>query len=383
MTDRLDGPASEWKQQGDGPHPTLAGNVLDPGVQADGQMRAGQGVGGTSEGRIREEGLEHIKKNTDGDYSGSGISSERPNALMGDTQTNISGASGLTGGNDYARGSDINTGSGLTGTSSYDSSATGEQKQGGMLDTVKSYLGMGGAQQQEARNVDSYDTTSGSGLSRAEETGLGAGAASAGYEGERALGGDSTYDQSNQRGSLAGDYNNEQNLSGQGTSATISNDPMKESDASTSRNPQDSDVTTGRDPTESADPSTAETAMPRGEERAERSEGGESGESTTKSSGDKHPGSRENPDAIPTAGGEKLGKKHWGESKIVPDNPKPQSESGISSSEGQPNQQTADNTSANTGGAAPPGQNDNYTGEEKQGLAAKVKGTLHLGGNKH
>lgn len=43
----------------------------------------------------------------------------------------------------------------------------------------------------------------------------------------------------------------------------------------------------------------------------------------------------ENKDAIPTAGGERLGEKHWGESKIVPDNPKPQGE-GVSSAEGQP-----------------------------------------------
>lgn len=43
----------------------------------------------------------------------------------------------------------------------------------------------------------------------------------------------------------------------------------------------------------------------------------------------------ENPSAIPTAGGEQLGKQHWGESKIVPDNPKPR-ESVVQSSEGQP-----------------------------------------------
>lgn len=48
-------------------------------------------------------------------------------------------------------------------------------------------------------------------------------------------------------------------------------------------------------------------------------------------------GKLENPDAIPSAGGEKLGEKHWGESQIVPENPKPRaSEAGISSSVGQP-----------------------------------------------
>ena len=46
---------------------------------------------------------------------------------------------------------------------------------------------------------------------------------------------------------------------------------------------------------------------------------------------------RENKDAIPTAGGERLGEKHWGESKIVPDVPKSQQEEqNVSSAEGQP-----------------------------------------------
>lgn len=45
----------------------------------------------------------------------------------------------------------------------------------------------------------------------------------------------------------------------------------------------------------------------------------------------------ENESAIPTAGGERLGEQHWGESKIVPDNPPPrESEAGISSEEGKP-----------------------------------------------
>ena len=48
--------------------------------------------------------------------------------------------------------------------------------------------------------------------------------------------------------------------------------------------------------------------------------------------------SRENKDAIPTAGGEKLGQKHWGESDIVPDVPKKRESEGgqVSSAEGQP-----------------------------------------------
>jgi len=90
-----------------------------------------------------------------------------------------------------------------------------------------------------------------------------------------------------------------------------------------------------------------------------------------------NPAKRENKDAIPTAGGVKLGEKHWGESDIIPENPKPRNEN-ISSSSGQPDQATADNTNANTGtSSGPPG-----SGEQKEGLAEKVKHTLHIGGSK-
>jgi hypothetical protein len=44
----------------------------------------------------------------------------------------------------------------------------------------------------------------------------------------------------------------------------------------------------------------------------------------------------ENRDAIPTAGGEKLGEKNWGESNFVPDDPQAKS-AGVASKDGQPN----------------------------------------------
>lgn len=50
----------------------------------------------------------------------------------------------------------------------------------------------------------------------------------------------------------------------------------------------------------------------------------------------KRTGKLENRDAIPIAGGERLGDKHWGESQMVPDNPPSQPEQQISSAEGQP-----------------------------------------------
>lgn len=82
------------------------------------------------------------------------------------------------------------------------------------------------------------------------------------------------------------------------------------------------------------------------EERQESSGGGdddEGGEQKQKKEGDEDEGNkkqgtkpgatRENPDSIPTAGGERLGEKHWGESKMVPDVPQKRDEEG---KEGQP-----------------------------------------------
>ncbi|KAK1075929.1 diacylglycerol O-acyltransferase 1 [Friedmanniomyces endolithicus] len=43
-------------------HPTLIGNIMDPNVASDGQMCEGGGVGGMSEERVKQEGLEHISE---------------------------------------------------------------------------------------------------------------------------------------------------------------------------------------------------------------------------------------------------------------------------------------------------------------------------------
>lgn len=59
----------------------------------------------------------------------------------------------------------------------------------------------------------------------------------------------------------------------------------------------------------------------------------ESGQKGPKKEGAKK---MENESAIPTAGGQRLGEEHWGESKIVPENPKPQEGEGVSSGSGQP-----------------------------------------------
>ncbi|KAM3419959.1 hypothetical protein BST61_g3275 [Cercospora zeina] len=102
-------------------------------------------------------------------------------------------------------------------------------------------------------------------------------------------------------------------------------------------------------------------------------------------------GKMENVDAIPTAGGQRLGEEHWGESEIVPDLPEKRAstagQGGVSSQAGQPTSEVADNTAANTGGATGgPGSNsnnsshnDNTSGGEKQGALDKIKDKLNIG----
>ncbi|EME44097.1 hypothetical protein DOTSEDRAFT_44367 [Dothistroma septosporum NZE10] len=99
-------------------------------------------------------------------------------------------------------------------------------------------------------------------------------------------------------------------------------------------------------------------------------------ESTSKSKGS----SMENRESIPTAGGQKLGEKHWGESSIVPDvPPKRESEANIASKDGQPTGETASNTAANTGGATGGSGHQGSGSEEKQKFTDKIKDKLNIG----
>jgi len=79
------------------------------------------------------------------------------------------------------------------------------------------------------------------------------------------------------------------------------------------------------------------------------------------------PKTMEHRDAIPTAGGVRLGEKHWGESDVVPDLPP-------KDSAGQPNAEVQSNTAKNTGSATVPA-----TGEQqhsKPSVLDKIKDKL-------
>lgn len=107
----------------------------------------------------------------------------------------------------------------------------------------------------------------------------------------------------------------------------------------------DKEANTGAVAASTTEPTTTETKPETTETKPETTESktegptdtsGDSSHKPPAPAGGKTP---ENRESIPTAGGERLGDKHWGESKVVPDNPKAATEAsdkGVASSEGQP-----------------------------------------------
>ncbi|KAK5109781.1 hypothetical protein LTR62_006514 [Meristemomyces frigidus] len=246
----------------------------------------------------------------------------------------------------------VNTTGGLSSVSGTSSSGLGREE--GLM---------------EGRGASGLSTTQGSGNSGFTSDGVALGSGSSGLggsigQGSSGLGRDSSA--------------TTQSTSGQNIDH---NDPMAKNQNQPSTRPKDSDVTTGADPTESADPTTADTADRTGEENAggkDNAGGNDDGDLKGRESklSDAQAGSkRTNEDAIPTAGGEKLGSKHWGESQIVPDNPKPANDEKVSSKDGQPTSETRDNTAANTGSKHEP--DAHHSNEGKEGLVDKMKHMMH------
>lgn len=355
------GSSSEWRPQGEGPHPTLAGNILDPGVKADGKMSHGQGVGGTSESHIREEGLEHIKKNTDSPY--------------GDSSTSTTGGFGSGGiGGEGASSGISQEGSG----------------QGGIMSTVKDYLGLGGAGA-GAAGAGTAGSNEPLGSRSAETSGLGDTTGEYG-RGTEGLGG-STEPLGGR--SAESSYGTDPATTGRGTSATDRAEEYAAGGAATAgagaaglaaettgsdragRVAEDENLKAeqnlGTSGSRMGDTENGETTVT---DRGSQQEGAAVSEKK-RHDDDKVAAKRENTSAIPYAGDERLGEKHWGESKIVPDVPKARdSDAGVSSSSGQPTDEVRDNTSRNTGGASAPG---GHGAEEKEGLVDKIKDKLHMG----
>ncbi|KAH9826228.1 hypothetical protein Tdes44962_MAKER03612 [Teratosphaeria destructans] len=388
---------SDWRPQGDGPHSTLAANVLDPGVKADGAMNAGQGVGGARPARQREEGLEHMKQNIEGLSGNTGVSGGQGSATgLGNSGSGVSGMgvgrstygsdvtpSSNPGAGDYSSGISRGAG-GVSGAGAVNSPATGsmQQDQQGVAGTVNNYLGYdntSGAQEPlQARNVEDYRSgDAGSDLSnRGEAAGLGAGTLGAGAAGAGASQYDrDTRDQSYNASSTAGTSYRDSPAT-QKESTTMGSAPERETEAgSGAPRPTDSDVTTGAPPTEAADP-TSKVPVDRSAGSNDKTE---EGRDKPKKVSDREAATRENIDAIPTAGGEKLGEKHWGESKRVPDVPAKRDDAGISSEDGQSDSTTRDNTAKNIGGGSNPHDSSGHDGTGKESFVDKVKEKLHIG----
>ncbi|KAK5736140.1 hypothetical protein LTR17_007662 [Elasticomyces elasticus] len=372
-----------------GAHPTLAGNLFDPNVQADGHFSTGGGVGGTSESTVRHEGAEHLRNTTSsGTTSGlEGSSSSNYGSGIGSGTSSGIGGMSSNEGRIHDEGIDhIKSNVGVAGSDA----STEQTQQSGILGGLKSYLGYG--KTGETTEGYSSDPTSSHGSQHD--------AVLEGRDYSSRNPGQTQFTSDEERGILEGRDYQDRNT-GPSKFTSVEETGIMEGRDHEHRNTgppkftsdEETGIMEGRDhegrnrdinrPTP-----TEERGILEGRDHESREGGTHAGglaEHENKLSDAAKGSARHNEDAIPTAGGIKLGSKHWGESQVVPDNPKPRaSEAGISSSEGQPTDQVRDNTHANTGSAAPPGEN--ATGpsstEKHGGLADKLKNTLHVGGNK-
>ncbi|KAI6814064.1 hypothetical protein KC332_g11269 [Hortaea werneckii] len=349
MTDQqTDGPNVPYQPSSGGPHPTLAGNMFDPNVQADGAMSGSQeGVGGQDERTMHAEGLEHIKNKAgigSGAASSTTSSTTATSTMTGHPPSTNPSAEDPSGG--------IPAGAGGVSSSAHKMSPVdgvvgheNESQKSGLLGSTLAYLGLGGSGGSRAptqpdtevgQNADApHQPTSGSGVSGGSSAAaVGAGAVGAG---------------------------------GVAAAATAA----------------------GKDNEQSAEAESAATSSGDGKAEDSKPQSEESSSSTKpqEKTSHEHDSQRENRDAIPLAGGEKIGGKSWGSSKIVPDNPKPRESTQVSSEEGQGDKQTQNNTSSNQGDAKPPQQHINENKSqgsssetaEKHGLAEKMKERLHIG----
>lgn len=276
------------------------------------------------------EGIEHLKANSDTTAGQEGT--------LGTGTTNSGDGEGVS-------GSTLGSGSGLQQQNS----------QGGMVDTVKSYLGYGstgsgtttGVPEGGPRGLETSHVgestalpgqgntylkygpgSTGPGAADVGSTGLGSGATGLGSE-TSGLGAGTT---SVGGGSGVGDVAPRSTI---GTTDTTTGSSLGESTtlggADTAR-----DSTTSSNPVSSTVESAKESVTDTTNKDDDRKVTSGADDHKPPAPADGKPHTLENPTSIPTAGGERLGEKHWGESGIVPDNPPPRaSEAGISSAEGQ------------------------------------------------
>lgn len=213
-----------------------------------------------------------------------------------------------------------NTDTSATEGAGVSSSADQDASQGGVIDTVKSYLGMGSGTGTAAAETGQLGTT-GDGKNAQDTSGSGSGA---GFTGTLAS-----------AVSAAGlGSGNQAAGGGLGSTSSSSAEATSENSGTTTGSGSQSTMEAAKEKVQEVT-NTGNKGEGEGEERKESTSGDNDHKPPQPADG--KPKKLENPSSIPTAGGEKLGEKHWGESGIVPDRPEPRaSEAGISSEEGQP-----------------------------------------------
>ncbi|KYG42174.1 hypothetical protein M433DRAFT_429038 [Acidomyces richmondensis BFW] len=227
-----------------------------PNVSINGPKDLLHGVGGTSDSKVKQEGMDHIKeklgkRSTTDTASADGAQPLSTNPGSEDARGGISAGSG---GVSSAAHVASPVGSGDDGVSQQQTTG------GGLVETVKGYLGLGGGESEKSRGDDvaANDQTSTSGDPATKAVDAAAGSRTGTNPGSSEMASDNAGENKPNDGEQAHDG-------------------------------------------------------PRGDDSK-----GDSNQEGEKSKVEKKTGKQmENKDAIPTAGGEKLGEKHWGESKIV------------------------------------------------------------------
>ena len=211
---------------------------------------------------------------------------------------------------------------GVSSSAPVDSSVPAEQKTmvQSTVDTVKGYLGFGGG---STATTDSKVGGQETGPMGRAESDNSSSAASGGYVAS------TTAAISAATAAVVGKK--------ESTTAEEAKDSSVTDSATT--NPSASTSAAARDESVTNTPKKDETVTKRSDDDEDNKLSEAPGAGASASKKDNWP--KENRDAIPTAGGEKLGEKHWGESQVVPDVPKPQGEqANVSSREGQPDSES-------------------------------------------
>ncbi|WPH02527.1 Hypothetical protein R9X50_00539200 [Acrodontium crateriforme] len=360
-------------------HSSMAGARLDPNLSSDSQGISSS-AGAVDTDRVHQEGIDHIKANsglgsTSSTTGTTSLDSGLPSSNPADS-TLSSGAGGVSG-SAYVSSPNAATSSNPTTATSAErdtlpSSTTTGLYGDSTTSSDQGYLGAAGAAITGA--VGSAATATGLYNNNSTTT---TGATSA-----------STADRAGPADDLSSIAQNVDSSSSQ----KYSGDALSSNNAETSfsdNTTRTHDTTRFDSSAEGYDPHSTDS----GEAGASKADIGDEDKPLKAADGSKDEGGavRENKSAIPTAGGQRLGERHWGESQIVPDLPPKQEEvdtRGVSSSEGQPTNQVRENTKQNIGTATtgPAGQDLSSTsnqttdsGEGKEKLVDKIKDKLHIG----